>query len=213
MVIGASSLWLTRLKDTDKELIKCIERVWPTVIRRLTNTEKEDNITLRLVDVLRTDRAVIDLGFIVPHHKLRQEDTIGDYTTKGILDMALFLDQDHERYIAYECKRLNIVNTNGRRKESLAGKYVEEGVVRYATAKYSENLPYGCMIGYVMDGDMQFALKQLFIAHKNRESLIGLASKKFNEKDGYFSEFKTSHRRITNGSIIEIRHRLLSMTC
>ncbi|HHJ20832.1 MAG TPA: hypothetical protein ENJ84_13565 [Gammaproteobacteria bacterium] len=211
MIIGTSSFWLERIKDIDKSLIECVERVWPSVIARLRNTEREDNITQRLVDVLRADRAICNIGFLVPHHKLREADCAGDYTTKGILDMALFVDQDYERYIAYECKRLNIVNRDGKRTGSLAGAYVEEGVVRYATAKYSEKLPYGCMIGYVMDGDRKFALQQLISALKKRKKLVKLESDEIEAKDGYFTEFETSHRRNTGNSEIEVRHRLFSM--
>lgn len=211
MIVGTSSFWRERIKDIDKDLIQCVERVWPTVIARLSNTDKEDNITQRLVDVLRDDRAVCNIGFLVSHHKLREADRAGDYTTKGILDMALFIDQDHNRYIAYECKRLNIVDQSGKRTGSLAGAYVEEGVVRYATAKYSETIPYGCMIGYVMDGDKEFAFRQLFSALNKRKELVNLEPYEIKVKDGYFIEFETSHRRNTDNSKIEVRHRLFPL--
>lgn len=211
MIIGTSSLWLDRIRDVDRDLVEIIERVWPMVIARLDNTEKEDSITQRLVDVLRDERSVCNIGFLVPHHKLREADVAGDYTTKGILDMALFLDQDHERYIAYECKRLNIVDINGKRKGSYAGTYVEDGVVRYVTAKYAEKLPYGCMIGYVMDGDKTFALKQLIGAIDKRKKLIKLKSAKIEANDRYFTEFETLHGRNLGNAEIVVRHRLFSM--
>ncbi len=105
--------------------------------------------------------------------------------------MALFLDQDHERYISYECKRLNIVTKKGKRKASLAGAYVEQGVIRYATAKYSEKLPYGCMIGYVMDGEKNFAFQQIASALRKRKKSINLEVDEIEEKEGYFTEFET----------------------
>jgi hypothetical protein len=211
MIIGTSQSWLERIIDIDKALIGIIERIWPTVAARLDTTEKEDHITQRLVDILRDDRSVCGIGFIVPHHKLREADIAGDYTTKGILDIALFLDQDHERYIAYECKRLNVVDHNGKRKGSYAGPYVEEGVIRYTTAKYAEKLPYGCMIGYVMDGDKKFALQQLLGAIEKRKKLIQLQPGKIEATDGYFTEFTSSHLRNTDNTKIEVRHRLFSM--
>ena len=211
MTIGKSTLWLNSIIDVDKAVIECIDRVWPTVVSRLSQTELEDTITERLVDLLRKDRAICKHGFISIHFKLRQEDAIGDYTTKGILDMALFLDQDHERYIAYECKRLNRVNTEGKRAGSLAGPYVEEGVVRYVTAKYSEKLPYGCMLGYVMDGDIEFAVKQLKTALTERKVLIQLETKKILISQNPFPEFETIHNRASINKPITVRHRLLSM--
>lgn len=211
MVIGQSPFWFNRFKDVDKAFIECVERVWPVVIARLGARALEDPITERLVNVLRDDRVICGLGFLTLQFKLRKADYAGDYTTKGILDMALFLDQDHERYIAYECKRLNIVAENGKRKASLAGPYVEEGVVRYATAKYSEKLPYGCMIGYVMDGDKQFAFKQINSALKKRRKLIHLETDEIEVKESNFAEFETRHQRDSDKSFIVVRHRLFSM--
>jgi hypothetical protein len=208
MILGNSKLWLKHIIDIDKAFIKCVKRVWPFVIERLGQTEKEDTITERLVDLLREDREVCQYGFINLHFKLREKDTVGDYTTKGILDMALFLDQDHERYIAYECKRLNIVNDEKIRKASLAGPYIEEGVVRYVTAKYSEKLPFGCMIGYVMDGDIPFAIQQLKSAIDKRKKLINLVSNNIEVQN---CDFETTHNRISDSSSILVRHRLLSM--
>ncbi|PCJ99986.1 MAG: hypothetical protein COA45_04005 [Zetaproteobacteria bacterium] len=211
MTVGKSSLWLKCIKDIDHELIECVERVWAKVIDRLEQTDLEDKITERLVDILREDKAACDLGFIALQHKLKEKDKIGDYTTKGILDIALFYDQDHQTYIAYECKRLNTVTEEKKRKASLAGPYVEEGIVRYATAKYSERLPYGCMIGYVMDGNICFASKQLRSAIEKRKVLINLEYGPINFKNSYFTAFETTHRRKYDNSLIVVRHRLFSM--
>lgn len=202
---------MSRLKDVDRELAKCIERVWPTVIARLSQEEREDNITKRLVNLLRKDRGVCNLGFLNIHYKLDEEDQQGDFTTKGILDMALFLDQDYERYIAYECKRLNIVDSTVKRTASLAGSYVEEGLIRYSTAKYSEKLPYGCMIGYVMDGDMSFAIQQLSAAIAKRKELIKCQTNNITVIGTIFREFETVHLRGHSASLITVRHRLFSI--
>lgn len=211
MIIGGSTLWLDGLKDIDRELTECIERVWPSVISRCSQTEREDIITERLVDLLRKDKTLCKLGFLNIHFRLREEDSLGDFTTKGILDMALFLDQNYDRYIAYECKRLNRINSEGKRTGSQAGPYVEEGMYRYVTAKYSKKLPYGCMIGYVMDGDIRFALKQLESAINQREKLIGLNSGRLSIASKELNAFETSHLRKDDKSSITIRHRLFSM--
>ncbi|NKC16448.1 MAG: hypothetical protein GKR94_30845 [Gammaproteobacteria bacterium] len=211
MTIGRSSRWLSNLKDIDNELISCVTRVWPTVIARLTIDAKEDKITERLVDLLRKDGGIVKLGFLCLQFKLREEDRLGDFTTKGILDMALFLDQDHERYIAYECKRLNVIDATGKRIRSLADAYAKEGIMRYVTAKYAERLPYGCMIGYVMDGDSAFAFQQLKTAIVKRKDLH-LASQAIDSSTSpSYTSFETTHKRQSNQSIITVRHRLLSM--
>ena len=43
----------------------------------------------------------------------------------------------------------------------LATAYVTQGMIRFITEQYAENLPLGCMLGYVMDGDLAFALSRV----------------------------------------------------
>tara|TARA_R110001592_G_scaffold319724_4_gene597506 strand:- start:131 stop:772 length:642 start_codon:yes stop_codon:yes gene_type:complete len=211
MTIGQSSIWLNNIKDVDKDLMACVERVWPVVISRLSPTDHEDKITERLVDILREDKSASALGFIYIQFKLKEKDVVGDYTTKGIIDIVLFLDKKFNNYIAYECKRLNTVSIEGKRTASQAGKYVEQGIVRYVTAQYSENLPYGCMLGYVMDGDQDFAFQQLIKAIKNRQKLIQAKSANINLRKGYYYDFETAHLRKSSGTRIVVRHRLFSL--
>lgn len=211
MLIGKPSFWLRSIIDIDKEVMKCVKRVWPKVISRLAQTNKEDEISERLVDCLREDEKISQYGFITLHFKLKEQDSKGDFTTKGILDIALFLDQDYQKYIAYECKRLNILSKDGKRKASLAGPYCDEGIIRYVTAKYSEKLPYGCMLGYVMDGDIEFAFKQLAAAIEQRSDALELCAGNIAFARKEFPEFETAHFRVSDNSNITIRHRLLSM--
>ena len=74
----------------------------------------------------------------------------GTAYSKGRIDMAVLLDQDRERYLAYECKRLNL--THSSRRSSLATLYVTKGLHRFVTEQYAEKLPVGYMLGYVLDG-------------------------------------------------------------
>ena len=51
-------------------------------------------------------------------------------------------------------KRLNVPRDDGRR--SLTKEYVMDGLSRFTTGQYSENLPVGFMLGYVLDGDVKY---------------------------------------------------------
>lgn len=203
--------WTDKLRDLDEEVSKCIKNVWSEVSRLLSSTDKEDSITQRLVDVLRVHGEIKKFGFIDIQFKLREMDQTGDFSTKGIIDMVLILDQDHQKYIAYECKRLNRVDKNNKRAGSLAGSYVEEGLMRYVTEQYSENLPYGCMIGYVMDGDMSFALQQVYSAITSRKGSLNLQATPTHSNCSDFPRFDTKHNRSVSNSIIDVRHRFYSV--
>ena len=64
-------------------------------------------------------------------------------------------------------KRLNVPRDDGRR--SLAKKCVMDGLSRFTTGQYSENLPVGCMLGYVLDGDVKYvALTRLQVLEEGR---------------------------------------------
>lgn len=213
MTIGKSHLWLNSIKDVDKELMKCVEKIWPIVVSKLSPTDLEDRISERLVDVLRKERDVWNLGFLDIQFKLREEDKQGDFITKGIIDIVLFLDNSYQKYIAYEAKRLNTVDSNGKRIGSQAGKYIEEGVVRYVTAQYAEKLPYGCMIGYVMDGDCQFASEKIIagLNDTKRKQLIRMEPITINVFVESCTWFETTHKRSGTDNYILVRHRLFSL--
>lgn len=123
--------------------------------------------------------------------------------------MALILDQGCEKYLAYECKCLNVLYKNGK-KDDLARKYVSDGLKRFVTEKYAKNLPVGCMLGYVMDGDAETAERKVRKAIDNRKECISLAAAPTSEQPlGTIRRFSSRHKRATNQQEIEIRHALL----
>jgi hypothetical protein len=122
--------------------------------------------------------------------------------------MAVLLDQERERYLAYECKRLNVVS-NGK-KSSLATPYVADGLSRFISEQYAEKLPVGCMLGYVLDGDLSGAQSKIYAAINTKKSHIGLkASPVQDQPVGAARRFFSHHLRPANGHEIEIRHALL----
>jgi hypothetical protein len=87
--------------------------------------------------------------------------------------------------------------------------YVKEGMMRFMTEQYAEALPIGCMLGYVMDGDLPFALAQVKAAIavvKVPLSLMeGPATLAFAPD---IEQFSTGHQR-ANKTNITLRHTLL----
>ena len=122
----------------------------------------------------------------------------------------VFLNQDRDTYLAYECKRLNVRREDGRR--SLSTEYVKEGLLRFVESQYSENLPIGCMLGYVLDGDLDHAASSVkakivelrcevrLVVEPQADAAIGPAVR-----------FYSRHRRDSPSTDIEIRHALLPM--
>ncbi|MBM4038258.1 MAG: hypothetical protein FJ290_07050 [Planctomycetes bacterium] len=78
-------------------------------------------------------------------------------TELGRIDLRFSHGHREDVYFAFECKRLNVVGSGGR-LPSLAGEYVQEGMMRYVEGKYAGSLDKGGMLGYVMNGDVPAAI-------------------------------------------------------
>lgn len=146
----------------------------PSISRTLCAQPDEDTITINLVARLGKDPIVRRLCHWVEYQfEPFGINSAGAKFSKGKIDIAILLDWERERYLAYECKRLNVVHVG--RRSSLATEYVVNGMMRFMTERYAELLPVGCMLGYVMGGDVGFAETQLGTAIAGHKPL-GLAN-------------------------------------
>ncbi len=128
------------------------------------------------------------------------------YST-GRIDIAVLLNQDRNIYLAYECKRLNDMRKDGRRR-SLAGDYVKEGLSRFVVEQYAEGLPLACMLGYVLDGDLEYAKSNVRARITELREEVGLVTEPRDAAPiGESRRFFSRHRR-QSGAEIEVRHAL-----
>ena len=211
MTGGKPAAWAARLKSLDVCFLERVVAVWPRCLARLAvlpDRPGEDAITINLVDRLKRDSGILRrFHWIEYQYEPFGHTSEGTAHSKGRIDVAVFLNQDRDRYLAYECKRLNELRDDGRR--SLAGEYVTEGLSRFVAEQYSENLPVGCMLGYVLDGDVPYAessVREKIIACQGETALIGQPTDE--AAVGVATRFSSRHRRRRGGEI-EIRHALL----
>lgn len=99
------------------------------------------------------------------------EDPITDptYGTElGRNDIRFYPPQHYRQtvYFAVECKRLHVRTSSG--FKHLADKYVTQGLQRFVDGKYCATLPYGGMIGYVMDNRIDVAFDRVQREIKSR---------------------------------------------
>jgi hypothetical protein len=204
MVLGDSQFWANRFKSTDERILERIAQVWPACLSVLAVQPEEDTITINLVHLLRKDPVVRRICHWVDY-QFEPFGTApnGAKFSKGKIDMAVLLDWEHERYVAYECKKLNVVHAGGRK--SLATEYVAKGMMRFMTEQYAEGLPVGCMLGYVLDGDISFAKGQVTGAINAHGPLALAAGPAALVAMGSVERFITTHTRAGN-TTIELRH-------
>lgn len=211
MLLGDPKDWTARFRSLDVRFLELVVAVWPRCKAVLPPSPDEDTITINLVDILSRDPA----GRRLFHHLAFQHEPFG-YTdggwaiSKGKIDMAVLLDYERERYLAYECKKVNANDENGKFR-SLATEYVKCGVVRFVTEQYAAGLPVGCMLAYVMDGKLASARSKIGAALESQKALVGLTAVAKDAKPvGGIRRFTSRHHRAADGGDIELRHALLA---
>ena len=210
MGIGDPAAWAERFRSFDNRFLQRVVAVWPRCLAVLPPQPDEDAVTANLVDLLQRDTGILRrFHWIEFQYEPFGHTPDGTAYSKGRIDVAVFLNQDRDTYLAYECKRLNDVRGDGRRR-SLAGEYVMDGLFRFVAGQYSEGLPVGCMLGYVLDGDVAHAASSVRAKIDECDQDIALVMGPRDEAAiGAATRFSSRHRRVSNGGEIEIRHALL----
>lgn len=222
-LIGDSPPWRGSLLNVYDLIREAIFRAWPDCRARIQtaptyitsptakrkNRQKlEDPITRDLVRRLKQDIKIRGLLHIESQRELIEPSLNLDPDPKGYLDIAIvfFVNLD-EVCLTLECKRLNVVRSQGKGRTTLARQYVEKGMMRFINGQYSNDCSVGGMIGYVMDGDVTAAQNAVISEIvKNVSALLCTPAdiQILNHPD-YFS---TTHSRTPIN--IELRHQLLS---
>ena len=209
MFAGDPSHWAKRFKALDVRFLERVVALWPECLAVLPTDPDEDTITIKLVETISRDPEARRLFHYVEFHYEPFGYTDEGWTySKGQIDMAVLLDRERERYLAYECKRLNA--SRGGKWRSLATPYVTQGVARFVAEQYAADLPVGCMLGYVMDGNVGTARAKLQAAFLSHREKIALEWGPTDDQPlGAMGRFSSGHRRVSGGVTIEIRHALL----
>lgn len=208
MLVGDAAAWADHFATFDERFLERIVEVWPAAIAVLPGQPDEDTITINLVQHLGKDQVVRRICHWVEYqYEPFGLASNGSWYSKGKIDIAALFDQERERYLAYECKRLNVIGTGGR--GSLATVYVTQGMMRFITEQYAEGLPFGSMLGYVMDGDVDFALSKVGDAIKAHPPLTLQHGPSAIASVGAAARIETGHIR-SGGTPIGLRHAFLA---
>ena len=208
MLLGDVASWAAFFVSFDVRFLERVAAVWSKSIATLPAQPKEDTITISLVEQLSKDPIVRRICHWVEF----QFEPVGIASdgskfSKGKIDIAVLFDWERDRYLAYECKRLNVVHAGRRR--SLATPYVTDGMMRFLTEQYAEQLPVGCMLGYVLDGDITFAFHRLVVTIRTHAPLGLIDGPVTLAPVQTVHRFRTRHNRPA-GTEIELRHALIS---
>ena len=146
----------------------------PVVIRLILNSWQTFKFTCDLLEVPMTRSFCAHLRSNKNHSLVffridwesNEIDDSGDIT--GRIDLKFSQGLDEKVYFSIECKRLRVIFPN--RFDSLASKYVTDGMSRYFNGQYAQGLDRGGMLGYVMDGNCNEAIKDVQKAIEKQRS-------------------------------------------
>jgi hypothetical protein len=208
MIAGNPSAWRARFRSVDTRLVERIVAVWPLCLKVLKGQPEEDTITINLIDALLKDEKARSIVYWIEYqYEPFGFDANGLAFSKGKIDMAVLLEQERKIYLAYECKRLNVRHKGS--KKSLATAYVADGLMRFITEQYAEELHIGCMLGYVMDGHCGAAISSVQTAIQANKDVQLNGALETLDAVGKMERFSSPHLKRTNGTQIEIRHAFL----
>lgn len=202
-----SSAWTNRFRSLDERLLLRIAALLPGCLSDLGAASSEDEITVNLISRLLSDPETRRMVHYI-EFQFHVTELVGSVEkVLGIIDVAVFRDQDRRSYLAFECKRLNVF-WKGKR-HSLSGAYVKDGLIRFVTEQYCKNLPVGWMLGYVMDRDLPYALARVESAIKKHSGFVGLLGGPTPcAPVASCARFETMHLT-TSGQRVLVRHALL----
>ena len=109
----------------------------------------EERITALFAMALEDDYVAQGRSWFVFPEAPVTDPTFGTQTGRNDLRFYHRDIPGQRAFFTVECKRLHVTTDSGFRP--LADQYVKEGLQRFVDGKYSAGLPYGGMLGYVMD--------------------------------------------------------------
>ena len=211
MTLGKGDEWLPNYRSLEERLRPHIIELVPVCSRTLGKRLQEDEITRNLVVELINRSEVRKFASVEYQFVPFRSDAHGNWAGTGRIDIAVFPCGNYRRdaYLAIECKCLNVTTNQGRR--SRARRYVVSGVHRFVNEQYSEDLPLGAMLGYVVDGHVKIASAKVRRSLSSKAALIGLvhASSDIVAR-GSSIQFETTHDRETSKTTIRLTHLLVS---
>lgn len=157
MIVGDPDIWSdTFPEELVPRVLDLITETWAT-FEKPGPSDHEVPTTRRFNYALRQAKDLRKLPLLVERESTEDDPHTGAELGRIDLKFLPAVSAREEIYLAFECKRLN-VTVNGRRVP-LASEYVKEGMLRFVTGQYASFVLHGGMIGYVLDGRTDDAMR------------------------------------------------------
>jgi len=152
---------------------------------------------------LKREFDVSDLEFLPETGEIKNRQIIGyhDFRVSG-LGRKILSEADEDIYFSIECKRLN----NAKQSPE---KYVNEGIIRYTTGKYSDFMPIAGMIAFIEDKHFDYSneIDKILKKHKSIQTVQFFTQSKVSN-----DIYKSKHLKNKNKHQISINHFLFDFS-
>lgn len=158
MIVGDPAFWDDFFQQSlIPTILSLVINTWNRM-EKPRQTNHEDDISIKLYAALVNSKDRSQHVFLIRYEDVEVDTNLAKAT--GRKDIVFFPPaNDEEIYFCLEAKRLNAL-VSGVRK-SLADEYVKEGMQRFIDGKYSRFVRHGGMLGYVLDGKVARAVKNV----------------------------------------------------
>ena len=169
-------------------------------------TAYEDDISVKLYTALVTGKNRNQHPFLIRYQDVEVDADLEKEIEKK--DIVIFPSNLEEVYFCLEAKRLNALVSSKRR--TLAGAYVREGMQRFVDGKYSRFVRHGGMLGYVLDGRISHAIRNIEKNIRTHARKLGMDA-----SEGFLSSSvrpddpsakETLHRRSHETALFHMHH-------
>lgn len=212
MFIGNTSMWADTFPDElVPRILDLITETWEG-LEKPGDSDHEVAITKKFKHFLKQAKNYRKLPVRIERESPEDDSNTGEELGRIDLKFMPATSAVEEVYLAFECKRLHVVE-NGKLR-SLASEYVKEGMLRFVNGQYASTLRHGGMIGYVLNGNCVRAIQQIErnltkLHDQLRLSSGALAQSSLRSENTNIRE--TSHR-LEDSRTFRIHHLFLGCT-
>ncbi len=187
------------------EALRHVLDVWKT-LSLPANMRLETRITKLLVGAIRQQYEMDERDWFVTVEDPDWND-LGKEISRTDIRLYPPGPKRHSVCFVFECKRLNTSSSDAARYGGA------KGMMCFVTGKYSTGMPFGGMIGFVMDGNLSSAKTAVFnIIHKNRNRLRVSPNGQYQQCSLLSESFHgETHHKLTDGSFV-MYHLLLGVS-
>ena len=146
-------------------------------------------------------------------NQIRIEEEVGTRSSltsdkpEGRIDIKIIYSFDETEYFGMECKRVTSKNSR------LAQKYVDDGIMRFVTGKYSPGHDWAAMVGFVIDGNNNGCINLIrnYLTRKRQETCME-ADWVLDTNFGTTPDlYGTSHRQQGRSFLFRLLHLFLAI--